>query len=124
MYFRKVAEHDAEEVRRFGKGNNPYSSIPGVKTAADRRERIRKAVEALEEGERQNAKAARIGPGPIAPKTQYNFTDPDSRTRPEGANRGSFVQAYSCPAMVDAKAQIIVAAGTTQAPRDSRSWSR
>lgn len=115
-YFRKVAENDAEEDRRFGKGNNPYTAIPGVKSAADRREKIRKAIEALEERERQKAKAAGREPGPMDPKTQYNFTDPESRIMPDGANRGSFVPANNCPAMVDKKAQIIVAAETTQAP--------
>src|SRR5579875_820535 len=119
-YFRKVAENDAEEDRRFGKGNNPYNSIPGVKTAADRREKIRKAIEALEERERKKAKAAGREPGPIDPKTQYNFTDPESRIMPDGANRGSFVQAYNCQAMVDEKAQIIVAAEATQAPQDQQ----
>ncbi|MFY9716712.1 MAG: IS1182 family transposase [Thermoplasmata archaeon] len=119
-YFRKVAENDAEEDRRFGKGNNPYNSIPGVKTAADRREKIRKAIEALEERERQKAKTAGREPAPIDPKTQYNFTDPESRIMPDGANRGSFVQAYNCQAMVDEKAQIIVAAEATQAPQDKQ----
>ncbi len=119
-YFRKVAENDAEEDRRFGKGNNPYNAIPGVKTAADRREKIRKAIEALEERERQKAKTAGQELTPIDPKTQYNFTDPDSRIMPDGANRGSFVQAYNCQAMVDEKAQIIVAAEATQAPQDRR----
>lgn len=119
-YFRKVAENDAEEDRRFGKGNNPYNSIPGGKTAADRREKIRKAIEALEERERKKAKAAGREPGPIDPKTQYNFTDPESRIMPDGANRGSFVQAYNCQAMVDEKTQIIVAAEATQAPQDQR----
>ena len=91
-----------------------------MKTAADQRERIRKAIEALEERERQKAKAAGIEPGSIDPQTQYNFTDPDSRIMPDGANRGSFVQAYNGQAMVDAKAQIIVAAKTTPAPQDKR----
>jgi transposase len=117
-YFRKVAENDAEEDRRFGKGNNPYNAIPGVKTAADRREKIRKAIEALEERERQKAKAAGRETVAADPKTQYNFTDPDSRVLPDGANRGSFVQAYNCQAMVDEKAQIIVAAEAAQAPQD------
>lgn len=119
-YFRKVAETDAEEDRKFGKGNNPYNSIPGVKTKADRREKIRKAIEALEERERQKAKAVGRKAAPIDPKTQYNFTDPESRIMPDGANRGSFVQAYNCQAMVDANAQIIVAAEATQAPQDLR----
>jgi hypothetical protein len=117
-YFRKVAETDAEEDRKFGKGNNPYNTIPGVKTKADRREKIRKAIEALEERERQKAKAAGREAASIDPKTQYNFTDPESRIMPDGANRGSFVQAYNCQAMVDERSQIIVAAEATQAPQD------
>jgi transposase len=117
-YFRKVAENDAEEDRRFGKGNNPYLGDPTIKSKKDRREKIRKAEEALAERERQKAKAAGREPGPVDPKAQYNFTDPDSRIMPDGANRGSFVQAYNCQAMVDAKAQVIVAAEATQAPQD------
>lgn len=39
---------------------------------------------------------------------------------PDRANRGSFVQAYNCQAMVDGKAQIIVAAEATQAPQDQQ----
>ena len=69
-YFRKVAKNDAEEDRRFGKGNNPYNAIPGVKTAADRREKTRKAIQALEERERKKAKTAGREPGPIDPKSQ------------------------------------------------------
>ncbi len=117
-YFRKVAENDAEEDRKFGKGNNPYLGDPTIKSKKDRLEKIRKAEEALEERERQKAKAASREPAPIDPKTQYNFTDPESRIMPDGANRGSFVQAYNCQAMVDEKAQIIVAAEATQSPND------
>lgn len=119
-YFRKVAENDAEEDRKFGKGNNPYLGDPTIKSKKDRLERIRKAEEAIAERERQKAKAAGTEPGPIDPKTQHNFTDPESRIMPDGANRGSFVQAYNCQAMVDDKAQIIVAAEATQAPQDHR----
>ena len=120
-YFRKVAENDAEEDRRFGKGNNPYNAIPGVKTAADRREKIRKAIEALEERERQKAKeAGKTEAAPVDPKTQYNFTDPESRIMPDGANRGAFVRAHNCQARVDEKVQIIVAAEAVQAPQDQR----
>ncbi|MGI0130618.1 MAG: transposase, partial [Thermoplasmata archaeon] len=119
-YFRKVAETDAEEDRKFGKGNNPYNTIPGITSKKDRLERIRKARQALEERERQKAKAAGKDEVPIDPKAQYNFTDPESRIMPDGANRGSFVQAYNRQAMVDEKAQIIVAAEVTQDPTDKR----
>ncbi|MFZ0700009.1 MAG: IS1182 family transposase [Thermoplasmata archaeon] len=119
-YFRKVAENDTEEDRRFGKGNNPYLGDPTIKSKKDWLEKIRKAEEALAERERQKAKVAGREVGPIDPKTQYNFTDPESRIMPDGANRGSFVQAYNCQAMVDEKAQIIVAAEATQAPQDQR----
>jgi len=119
-YFRKVAENDAEEDKKFGKGNNPYLGDPTIRSKKDRLEKIRKAEEAIAERERQKVKAAGREVAPIDPKTQYNFTDPESRIMPDGANRGSFVQAYNCQAMVDEKAQIIVAAEVTQAPQDHR----
>ena len=117
-YFRKVAETDEEEDREFGKDNNPYNTIPGVKTKADRLAKIREAKKALEEREREKAQAAGKEDAPLDPKAQIHFTDEDSRIMPDGANRGSFVQAYNCQAMVDEKAQIIVAAEATQSPND------
>jgi len=39
---------------------------------------------------------------------------------PGGTNRGSFVQAYNCQAMVDEKSHIIVATEVIQAPQDQR----
>ena len=116
-YFRKVAETDAEEDRRFG-DTNPYNAIPGVRSKKDRLEKIRAAKKALEEREKAKAMAAGKEEAPIDPKAQINFTDEDSRIMPDGANRGSFVQAYNCQAMVDEKAQVIVAAETTQSPND------
>ena len=116
-YFRKVAETDAEEDRRFG-GTNPYNAIPGVRSKKDRLEKIRAAKKALEEREKAKAMAAGKEEAPIDPKAQINFTDEDSRIMPDGANRGSFVRAYNCQAMVDEKAQVIVAAETTQSPND------
>jgi len=118
-YFRKVAETDAEEDRKFG-DTNPYLGLPGVKNKADRRRVIEEARKRLEEREKAKAKAAGKEDTPIDPKAQINFTDEDSRIMPDGANRGSFVQAYNCQAMVDGKAQIIVAAEATQAPQDQQ----
>jgi hypothetical protein len=40
------------------------------------------------------------------PKAQRNFTDPESRIMPDGANKGSFVQGYDEQIAVDAEAQV------------------
>ena len=55
-----------------------------------------------------------------AAKAQRNFTDPESRIMPDGANKGSFVQGYNAQIAVDAQTQIIVAADITQQANDSQ----
>ena len=54
------------------------------------------------------------------PKAQRNFTDPDSRIMPDGAHKGSFLQAYNAQIAVDSEAQIIVAADITQQSNDKQ----
>lgn len=121
-FLRKGIEIDAEEDRKFGKENNPYlHELPeGWRTKKERLEKIRAARQRLEEREKEKAKVAGKEGASIDPKAQINFTDPESRIMPDGANRGSFVQAYNCQAMVDERAQIIVAAQVTQDPTDKR----
>jgi transposase len=51
---------------------------------------------------------------------QRNFTDPESRIMPDGANKGSFVQGYNAQIAVDAAAQVIVAAEVTQETNDKK----
>ena len=53
-------------------------------------------------------------------KAQRNFTDSDSRIMPDGAHKGSFVQAYNAQIAVDAETQIIVAADITQQANDKK----
>jgi transposase len=53
-------------------------------------------------------------------RAQRNFTDPESRIMPDGANKGSFLQGYNAQAAVDATAQAIMAAEITQQANDSR----
>ena len=90
------------------------------------------AVEAkakLEERARKEAETGKkaMGRPPVAPdpeearpdpKAQRNFTDSESRIMPDGANKGSFVQAYNAQIAVDGEAQVIVATHVTQQTND------
>ena len=53
------------------------------------------------------------------PKSQRNFTDPESRIMKDGASK-SFEQAYNAQAAVDAEAQVIVASSVTQETNDKK----
>lgn len=94
---------------------------------------IREAEEArakIEERERREQETGEKpkGPGPTVPdpeqakpepKAQKNFTDPESRIMKDGATKG-FEQAYNAQAVVDAQAQVIVAADLTQQSNDKK----
>src|SRR3974390_605842 len=51
---------------------------------------------------------------------QRNFTDPESRIMPDGANKGSFVQGYNAQIAVDSASQVMGAAEVTQETNDKK----
>ena len=141
---------DAEEDAHYGKGKRADELPAELRRRETRLRKIRAAKAELEceAKQRAEAKAAEVaeqlaerarkeaetgkktgGPEPKAPcpdeakpepKAQRNFTDPESRIMPDGANKGAFVQAYNAQIAVDAEAQIIVVAEVTQQTNDKR----
>jgi hypothetical protein len=97
------------------------------KVAQQRAETEQKLAEREEEQQRTGKK--KRGRKPVAPdpeqakpddKAQRNFTDPESRIMPDGANKGSFVQGYNAQIAVDSTSQVIVAAEVTQETNDKK----
>ncbi len=140
---------DTQEDAEYGKGQRGDELPKELARRQSRLAKIREAKAALEAETRakaqaqavaKQAKAERDGPQAAteqtptpqpaqpsepeqvkpAPKAQRNFTDPDSRIMPDGANKGAFVQAYNAQIAVDAEAQIIIAADVVQAANDAR----
>jgi hypothetical protein len=141
---------DAEEDAQFGKGWRGDELPKELQRREDRLRKIREAKASLEKEARDKARAkvalakqqqverertqaetgkkpsGRVAEIPDAEtavpdsKAQRNFTDPESRIMPDGANKGSFMQAYNAQIAVDGNAQVIVAARLTQSANDAR----
>jgi transposase len=95
------------------------------KAAQQRAETERKLAQREEEKRRTGKKKRGRKPEPPDPDkarpedtAQRNFTDPESRIMPDGANKGSFVQGYNAQIAVDSASQVIVAAEITQETND------
>jgi transposase len=147
---KQAQETDAAEDAKHGPGRRGDELPEELARRESRLAKIREAqaaleVEAKRKAEQQKAEAeAKIaarrqqeeqtgkkagGRDPQVPdperavpeeKAQRNFTDPESRIRPDGAHKGSFVEAYNTQIVVDSESQIIVAADITQETNDKQ----
>jgi transposase len=114
----QAAAQDAAEDTALG--DRPGDALPPhLATKAQRAAAIRKAKAALEQRVREQAEAEGREPeqAAVPPKTQYNFSDPESRIMktPEG-----FQQCYNAQAAVDADSLVIVGQEVTASPTDVR----
>lgn len=140
---------DAAEDAQYGKGRGGDELPEELRRRESRLRKIQQAKEELEHearvkaGQERAEAEARLaarreeeertgrkkrGRAPQVPdpeqarpdaKAQRNFTDPESRIMPDGANKGSFVQGYNAQAAVDATVQVIVAAEVVQQTTDT-----
>lgn len=140
--FRKAAEVDEYEDKKYGKGKKAFELPEELKFKESRLKKIKEAKAALEEEAKERAKVKeeerrqkelkakrkRKGkkkrgrkPKPISKepeaKAQRNFTDPESRIMKESNGKG-YIQGYNAQAGVDADSQVIVAADVVNAPVD------
>ena len=113
---------DDEEDARYGKDKRGDELPEELSRRETRLERIREAKRALEQRAREEAEQANKDKEPeqkVTPddKTQYNFTDPESRIM-KGAD--GFVQAYNAQVVVEEGSQLIVAQAVTQDANDKK----
>ena len=113
---------DAEEDARYGRDRRGDELPAELQRREDRLRRIREAKRALEERAREEAKAEGKSEeeqkeAKPAPKSQYSFTDPESRIMkgPDG-----FVQGYNAQIAVEPWLQLIVGQAVTQQSNDMR----
>ena len=135
---RQAEELDRQEDAEYGADRRGDELPKELAFREGRLKKIREAKETLEREAKEEAEAQKrerearekegriSGPKPKEPapepdpKSQKNFTDPESRIMPSPADKKSFVQAYNCQAAVDGKAQVIVAADVTQEANDKK----
>jgi transposase len=125
---------DREEDERYGADRRGDELPEELQRREERLQRIREAKQALEaeavereaarraerEAQGRTPRAARAGRDPSAPKpgAQRNFSDPESKIMK--TSDGSYHQCYNAQAIVDARAQVIVAAELSDEAPDAR----
>jgi len=114
-------------LRKIGEAKAALEQEAKEKAAQQRAEAEQKVAQREEEQQRTGKKKRGRKPEVTDPEqakpddtTQRNFTDPESRIMPDGANKGSFVQGYNAQIAVDSASQVIVAAEVTQETNDKK----
>ena len=145
---KQAEQTDAAEDAQYGKGKRGDELPEELGRRESRLKKIQQAKAELEQEARERAEGKRTeaeaklaarrdeqqrtgkkkrGRQPRVPDpeqvqpdatAQRNFTDPESRIMPDGANKGSFVQGYNAQIAVDSTSQVIVAAEITQETND------
>jgi len=108
----------ADKARRLAKIREAKAALEAeAKAAAEEKARAEAAAEEKRRaaGRKKPGKKAKPRCGEPDGKAQRNFTDPESRIM---KTRDGFVQAYNAQAVVDGKAQVIVAHGLTNSQSD------
>jgi transposase len=110
---------DKEEDSRYGRDRRGDELPEELQRRETRMARIREAKHALEERAREQAKSKGKDPEEAQPtkKSQYNFTDPESRML-KGSD--GFLQGYNTQIAVEPVFQLIVGQRVTQAANDKQ----
>lgn len=108
----------ADKQKRLAKIREAKAALEAEAQAAAEAERKRRTeVEAqrIAEGRKKNGKPAKPPSDEPEPKTQRNFTDPESRIL---KTKDGYIQGYNAQAAVDCERQVIVAHGLTPSMSD------